>query len=140
MKHVYWNNQNERWIVAKTIKQKYYYFGSYTNVEEAEERVKELISTDWDGLDTEHSYFYRNIQLTSYPIHNRYCVKHFYPEGDCFYESYNDLRQALHDRDFFEECDWDLDTITYNYDSTKPNKYRDVELPALPKRLRRDGV
>lgn len=137
MKYIYWNSQNEKWIVAKTIKQKYYYFGSYTTREEAEERVKELISTSWDGFDTEHSYFYRNIHLTSYPIHNQYCVKHFSPEGDCFQELYNDLRQALHDRDFFEECDWDLDTITDNYDSTKPNKYEGVELPSLPKRLRR---
>ena len=135
-KHIYYSKHWGKFFIQKTINKKSYNFGFYSSLDEANAKVKELMSNHWDGLDTEHKDYYRNIRLGGGSY--KYMLQKRLVDGGDFKEFYNDLREALSDRDFFEECDWDLDTITYNYDSTKPNKYMDVELPALPKRLRRD--
>jgi len=44
-----------------------------------------------------------------------------------WYGTYDDVRDALHDRDMLMECDWDFTEM--NSRDEKPNKYLDMELP-----------
>lgn len=49
-----------------------------------------------------------------------------------YYGWYEDIRDALHDRDVLESCDWDLGEFVY---IERENKYRNMILP--PKELDR---
>ena len=44
-----------------------------------------------------------------------------------WFGTYNDVRDALHDRDMLMECDWDFTEM--NSRDEKPNRYKDMELP-----------
>ena len=43
------------------------------------------------------------------------------------YGNYQDITDALYDRDLFVDCDWDITEA--NARDEKPNKYKDMELP-----------
>lgn len=133
-KHVYYDKSSNKYRVSKCINGKTYNFGTYTTIEEAREKVKELMSNHWEGKDASHNDYYRYIELGKRSKW-KYIVHKFLDDGFEFKEFYNDLREALNDRDFFEECNWDLDAMSDNYD-TRGNKYVDIELPSVPKRLR----
>lgn len=48
-------------------------------------------------------------------------------KGNEFYGTYNDLTDALHDRDLLIEYDWDIAEVMAQ--DEKPNKYKDMNLP-----------
>ena len=49
------------------------------------------------------------------------------------YGTYDDVRDALHDRDLYMECGWDFGEAIMKDDT--PNKYKDMELPAWDKHI-----
>lgn len=138
-KFFYYDNKWGKYIVRKIIAGKMHYFGAYKTQEEAEKRVEELKAKNW--VDTElgekrkRLYQYRHINKTSLHMKSPYSIvksgKHF--------GVYSDLRDALNDRDFFEECGWDEEIISNEYDPDRPNKYDGVKLPPLPDRLKENG-
>lgn len=132
--YIYLNKKKNRWVILKCIQNVLHYFGCYDNIKDAEKEVKKLIKNHWNGVDQEHTYFYRYICLDP-KDHSRYIIYKKLNDNKWFEEYYTDLRQALSDRDFFEECNWDINAIADNYDSKKPNKYEKRKLPILPKRL-----
>lgn len=48
-------------------------------------------------------------------------------KGDEFYGTYDDITDALHDRDLLIESDWDIAEVMAQ--DEKPNKYKTMELP-----------
>ena len=62
--------------------------------------------------------FYRYI----YKKNNGYVIE----KNHVHYGWYEDLRDALHDRDLLEECDWDLGEWVY---LERENKYKYMNLP-----------
>lgn len=44
-----------------------------------------------------------------------------------WFGTYDDVRDALHDRDMLVECEWDFTEM--NSRDEKPNRYKDMELP-----------
>ena len=61
--------------------------------------------------------------------------KHIYKEDNAFvirydgvsYGSYQDITDALYDRDLFMECEWDIGEALSR--DKKPNKYKNMVLP-----------
>ena len=43
------------------------------------------------------------------------------------YGTYDDIRDAMHDRDILMDCDWDMTEMCARDEI--PNKYKDMELP-----------
>lgn len=64
--------------------------------------------------------FYKYIQKRK---NGSYIIK----KHDGIYGTYDNVRDALHDRDLLVECDWDVSEM--NARDEKPNKYYDMELP-----------
>lgn len=135
-KFFYYDNKWGKYLVRKIIAGKMHYFGAYKTQEEAEKRVEELKAKNWNdtelGEKRKRLYFYRHINKTPLSVNSPYIIhksgKHF--------GVYSDLKTALNDRDFFEECGWDEEIISNEYDPDRPNKYDGVELPPLPDRLK----
>ena len=65
--------------------------------------------------------FYRYI----YEVHNGYRIK----KDGVHYGWYEDLADALYDRDTLEECNWDIEEWVWLPDT--PNKYKKMELPPM---------
>lgn len=135
--YISYNKRAKKYSIKKNIGGTVKFFGYYDTYKEAEEKVKHLRDKRWVDEERERAKRlnppYKYIKKVKTGEGIRYCIV---KSSDNYWGSYDDLKTALNDRDFFEESGWDEEVIVNEYDLDRPNRYDDVELPPLPDRLK----
>lgn len=135
--YISYNKRAKKYIIQKNVRGTIKFFGYYGSYKEAKEKVQQLQDKGWVDEERERARRlnppYRYIMKVETGGSIRYCIV---KSSDKYWDWYDDLRTALNDRDFFEECEWDEEVIVNEYDPDRPNPYEGVELPPLPDRLK----
>ena len=135
--YISYNKRAKKYIIQKKVGGTLKFFGYYGSYKEAKEKVQQLQDKGWGDEERERARRlnppYRYIHKVEAGGGIRYCIV---KTSDKYWDRYDDLRTALNDRDFFEECGWDEEVIVNEYDPDRPNPYEGVELPPLPDRLK----
>lgn len=140
--HIYYgsknNNKRSAYICAcRTYEQAYYVRREMQKVNWDRTRLQEILDS-YPEYYTKLLYFYQYV-VKDYESNNTLWAinvpRQYLPEGKTLvrYSGYNNLEDALHERDFLVEHDWDYDLLVEAIDDTS-NPYYDMELPPYPER------
>ena len=113
-----WARPNGKFIIARKIKGKVHYFGTYETLEEAIIAKERLIKQNWIKELNPMRYICKitNGKKMKYSIQrlSKGCAGYF--------GSFETLEEAQKERDLLEQFDWDYDAICESIDETLEGK------------------
>ena len=143
-------------ISAYSVRYNHTHYTTCRTYEQAYYVRQELQKCDWDKdqlpriLDDYPKWYTWLIQFYQYVSkvknddgvwNGRWKVvipREYAEDGKLEYILYGNLEDALFERDFLKEHEWDYELLVYNIDD-RENPYYDMELPPYPQRKRRNN-
>ena len=109
-----WARPNGKFIIARKIKGKVHYFGTYETLEEAIIAKERLIKQNWIKEPNPMRYICKitNGKKMKYSIQrlSKACAGYF--------GSFETIEEAQKERDLWEQFDWDYDALCESIDET----------------------
>lgn len=105
---------NGKYCIYKTINKTCHYFGTFNSLEEAQIYRDFLVDHDWDLQYKKYTRGpHRNpSKYISYgKKDNKYHLSKTIRGVNTHFGSYNTLQEAVHERDFWESINWNIDLL-----------------------------
>lgn len=109
----YISKLNNKYCIYKTINGKNVYFGSFNTLEEAQKYRDFLVAHDWDLKYKKRKPRKYNLPKYIYqkPGEDTFIIRKTINYQQVHIGYYKTLQEAIHERDFYESINWDLDLL-----------------------------